>query len=150
MKEEQCDKGLDTPMMLWLRHLQCVTKTISITHMLLFAYLQTRIFNQQEKQHAGRERNHLLHEIPSFQIFSHSTFHFPKILYTILIFCFPKAVVFILVLYSITHFSKKGGSLIHAINIWGVLGLPHAFPETVGRQQEASHVNSTQCLLLQF
>lgn len=51
MKKPRCDKGLGTSMIFWLRHLQSVTKMISITHMLLFVYLQTRIFNQQGKQH---------------------------------------------------------------------------------------------------
>lgn len=68
MKKPRCDKGLDTSMIFWLRHLQCVTKMISITHMLLFVYLQTRIFNQQEKQHRGRgKKNHLLPKILHFR-----------------------------------------------------------------------------------
>lgn len=128
MKAQQCDKGLDTSMMLG-----CVTCSVwpKQFQSLICFYLPT---DRQEssiskKNNMQRKKIHLLHEIPSFKICSHPFFPIPQNLYTSLLFHFPRAIVFILVLDSIIHFSKKEESLIHAIKWWGVPGLAYAFSE---------------------
>lgn len=138
-------------MIFWLRHLQCVTKTISITHMLhLPTYRQESSISK--KNNIQREKkNHLLHKIPSFKNLSpFFPLLFLKIYLQFDISPFQGNFIYFSRRFNHTLEQKRSFTYVCNKQKW-VLGLPHAFPKDVRGPRWISHTtNRTQCLLLQF